>query len=87
MHPYDSAKPLLLLRPLVVVALAFDQRSLVDPHEGQLAVGIINDLEGHGHGWLGIIRRKLEGLVRIVPFFRINGPFQRTGQVAGDGVE
>ena len=49
-HPHDAAEALLAPGALVVVGAALDEPALVDPHEGQRPVGVLDDLEGHGHG-------------------------------------
>ena len=87
MHPHDPAEALLLARALVDVGLALLDRALVDPHEGELAIGIVDDLEGHRHQLLGRIGNEIERLVDIVPFLGDHLPLQRAGEVANDGVE
>ena len=87
MHPHDAAKPLLLARALVDVGLALLERALIEPHERELAVGIVNDLEGHRHERLRRIRLEVELLVGFRPVLRGHLPLERVGQIADDGVE
>ena len=86
-HLHDPAEPLLLAGPLVDVGLTLGDRALVDPHEGQLAVGVVDDLECHCHQRLLGIGGEVERLVGVVPLLGDHLPLQRAGQIPHDGVE
>ena len=62
-------------------------RALVDPHEGQRAVGVFHDLEPHADQRLGGIGRQRHVLVRIVVGQGLDRAFQRRRQIAGDRVQ
>ena len=51
-HFHDSTEPLLLAGALVNVGLALGDRALIEPHECQLPVGVIDDFKCHCHEWL-----------------------------------
>ena len=65
-HAHDAAEPLLAAGPLVVVGAALDEPALVDPHEGERPVRVLDDLEGHGHGRPPGIGDQREFAVRVV---------------------
>ena len=86
-HAHDAAVALLAAGALVVVAFTLLDRALVDPHEGQRAVGVFHHLEGHADHRLGRIGRQRHLLVRIVVGQGLDRALQRRGQVAGHRVQ
>ena len=66
---------------------ALFDRALVNPHEGQLAERIFDDLERHADERLGRIGLELELLVGMLPVLGLDRPIERRRQIADDGVE
>ena len=87
MHPHDPAETLLLAGALIDIGFALFDLPLIDPHERELAVGIVDDLEGHRHQRLGGIGSEVECLVDLVPLLGNHLPLQRAGQIAHHGIE
>ena len=87
MHPHDPAETLLLAGALIDIGFALFDLPLIDPHERELAVGIVDDLEGHRHQRLLRIGVEVELLVGLRPVLGDHLPLQRIRQVADDGIE
>ena len=86
-HPHDAAEAFLVAVALVEVATPLDEAALVDPHEGQRAVGVLDDLEGHGHGRFVRVGRQQHLLDGVAVHQGLDLAIQRRGQVADHGVQ
>ncbi len=80
-HLHDPAEPLLAAGPLVVVRVAFDDLALVEPHERQRAVRILDDLERHRHRRLRRVGRQRNLPLLVLVAHRLRLALQRRGQV------
>ena len=86
-HSHDAAEPLFARGPLVDVRFAFADRALINPHEGQLAERIVDDLERHADERCVGIRLQLDPLVFVLGIPAADFAIQRAGQEASDRVE
>ena len=80
MHLHDAAEAFFLVGTLVVIRFALFDRALVDPHEGQLAERIFDDLERHADQRLRRIGRKRKRLRPGCPT-----SWRSVGRSSGDG--
>ncbi len=65
-HPHDAAEAIAFAGSLVIVHLPFFDPALVNPHERELTVRIVHDLEGHADKGCLRIRRQRHRLLWIV---------------------
>ena len=86
-HAHDAAEALFAAVALIVVGLALAEAALVNPHEGERAVGVLDDLEGHGHGRLFRVGRQDDFLGVVVMHESLALHVQRRGQVVDHGVQ
>ena len=86
-HPHDAAEALALAGALVDHLVALFHRALVDAHEGELAVRIVDQLERHADERLGGIGHERKFFLGIVPLLGLHLVHQRRRQVAHDGVQ
>ena len=85
-HPHQAAEAFLAAGALVEQQLAFGDGPLVDPHEGQLAVRIVHDLERHTDERPARVGVKFDRRVSAVSTC-VNRPVERRGQIADDRVQ
>ena len=87
MHPHNAAEALPLAGALVDHLVTLFHRALINAHEGELAVRIVDQLERHAHERLGRIGGQREFFFGIVPLLGLNFVGQRRRQVAHDRIQ